>query len=55
MATTYIEVEIVIRGYHVYKEIWTATTGKALTCRRETDNFDDWFAVAIMKGSDAKP
>ena len=36
MAMTHIEVETVIRGYHVYKEIWTATLGEVLTCRRET-------------------
>ena len=54
MATTYIEIETVIRGYHVYKEIWTATTGEALTCRQETDNFHDRFAVAIMKESDVQ-
>ena len=35
MATMRIEVETVIRGYHVYKEIWTATLGEVLTCRRE--------------------
>ena len=50
----HIEVETVIIGYHVYKEIWTATLGEVLTCRRETDNFHfhDRFAVAAMKGSD---
>ena len=52
MATTCIEVESVIRGYHVYKEIWTAMLGEVLTCKREADNFHDRFAVAIMKRSD---
>ena len=52
MATTCIEVETVTRGYHVYKEIWTAMLGEALTCTREADNFHDQFAVVIMKGSD---
>ena len=52
MATRHIEVERVIRGYHVYKEIRTATLGEVLTCRRKTDNFHDQFAVAAMKGSD---
>ena len=33
MATTHIEAETVIRGYHVYKDIWTATLGEVLTCR----------------------
>ena len=52
MATTCIEVETVIKGYHVYKEIWTAMLGEVLTCTREADNFHDQFAVAIMKRSD---
>ena len=52
MAMTHVEVETVIRGHHVYKEIWTPTLGEMLSCRRETDNFHDWFAVAVMKGTD---
>lgn len=51
MAAMHIKVETVIRGYHVYKEIWTTTLGKVLTCRQETDNFHDRFAVAVLKGS----
>ena len=27
-----------IRGYHVYKEIWEAAVGEELQCARETDN-----------------
>ena len=41
-----------IRGHHIYKEIWTPLLEEALVCRQETDNFHDWFAVAVMKGSD---
>ena len=52
MATARVEVETVIRGHHVYKEIWTPTLGEVLTCRRETDNFHDRFAVVVMKGTD---
>ena len=50
--TIRIEVETVIIGYHVYKEIWTAMLGEVLTCRRETDNFHNQFAVMVMKESD---
>ena len=50
MAT--VEVETVIRGYHVYKDIWTSTLGEILSCRREEDNYHDRFAVAVVKGSD---
>ena len=47
-----VEIDTVMRGYHVYKEVWTSTLGEELTCRRECDNFHDRFAVAIIKGSD---
>ena len=33
----------------MYKEIWTATLGEVLTCRREMDNFHDRFAVAEIE------
>ena len=38
-----------IRGYHIYKEIWMATIGETLSCRRETDNLMDPYAVAVIK------
>lgn len=44
-----IEVDTVIRGYHVYKEIWSATLGETLVCSRETDNYHDRFAVSVLK------
>ena len=39
-----------MRGYNVYKDIWAASVGEHLPCRRETTNLADRFAVAIMKG-----
>ena len=50
--TRSIEFDTVIRGYHVYKEIWLATLGEVLTCRRKTDNCHDRFAVSVLKGTD---
>ena len=38
-----------IRGHHVYKDIFTPTIGKTLQCRREPDNDYDNFAVAIIE------
>ena len=35
-----------VRGYHVYKDLWNATPGEALTCIREWRNRNDVFAVA---------
>ena len=39
----------VIRGYHIYKDIFTPTIGKTIQSRRETDNDHDGFAVAITE------
>ena len=38
-----------IRGYHIYKEIWTAAIGEPLSCRREIGNLMDPYAVAVVK------
>ena len=54
MATTcsgMIEIDSVIRGYHVYKDIWTAPLGEMLFCQREIANIHDRFAVAVIKES----
>ena len=32
------------------KDIWAASVGEHLPCRRETTNLADRFAVAVMKG-----
>jgi len=45
------EVESCIRGYHVFKSIWNATTGEELNCLRETTNTEDPYAVAVKRGS----
>ena len=53
VATTMTEssflVDTMVRGYHVYKDIWTAAVGEELTCRREKFNAADPFAVAVVK------
>ena len=38
-----------IRGYHEYKDIWEATKGEELLCRRENDNYHDPFSVSVVK------
>ena len=38
-----------IRGYHVYKEIWSAVVGETLECRMETSNLIDPYAVAVIR------
>ena len=39
-----------MRGYHGHKDIWAASVGEHLPCRRETTNLADRFSVAVMKG-----
>ena len=38
-----------VRGYHVYKENWTAGIGEVLSCARDRSNREDPYAVAIKK------
>ena len=40
-----------VRGYHVYQDVWNATPGKTLGCSRERDNEHDIFSVAVWKGT----
>ena len=38
-----------IRGHHIYEDIFMPTIGKTLQSRRETDNDYDSYAVAIIE------
>lgn len=38
-----------VRGYHEYKDIWTAAAGEVLVCSREPTNVADRYAVAVLK------
>lgn len=38
-----------VRGYHIYRDIWQATVNEELACQREIGNAADPFAVAIIK------
>ena len=40
----------VVRGYHVYKEVWEASRGEMLSCARETGNALDPFTVYVGTG-----
>ena len=42
-------IEAMVRGYHVYKEIWCAAVGEELSCIREVENYRDPFAVAVVR------
>ena len=41
--------ESVIRGHHIFKEIWTPYTGEILLVRKEAGNVHDRRAVALLK------
>ncbi len=51
MESSSFELESMIRGYHVYKDIWLAVDGQVLQSRRETSNGHDPFAVSVVKDS----
>ena len=36
-----------VRGYHVYKDIWTSANGVELQYQREIGNVHDLYAVSI--------
>ena len=41
-----LTVDSVIRGYHVYRDIWVPIIGEILFCEQEPGNEEDRFAVA---------
>ena len=43
-------VEAMVRGHHVYQDIWTAVIGEEFPCKREAGNSFDPFAVAVTRG-----
>ena len=38
-----------IRGYHIYRDIWTAAIGEELDCVRESGNMRDRYAGAVKR------
>ena len=43
-------VESIIRGYYIYKEVWSSVI-EVLVCCCDTRNYHDPFAVATCKGT----
>ena len=41
--------EDVIRGHHVYNEVWTTVCGEILEVTKEGDNVHDRRAVAVLR------
>ena len=48
---TYFSFEAMIRGYHVYKDVWDSEIGERLSCQVERDNRHNIHAVAVVKSS----
>ena len=49
MAEAAFSVEAMVRGYHVYRDVWTPSVDEELRCRREPFNTADPFAVTVVK------
>ena len=44
-----ISTNTVIRGHHIYKEVWMPSMGEVLQCEKEEGNSHDLYAVAVKK------
>jgi len=44
------EIEALVRGYHVCKDVWSAVIDEEFPCKREDGNRFDPFAVAVCNG-----
>ena len=40
-----------LRGYHVYKDVWTASAKAVLQCEQESGNNKDPYVAAVQKDS----
>ena len=39
----------VVRGHHIYKDIWSSVHGEELHCKHEISNVHDLYAVSVIK------
>ena len=44
------EIEAMVRGYHIYKDVWSAVIDEEFPCKREDGNRFDPFTVAVCNG-----
>ena len=50
MAATFEHtLEFCVRGFHVYKELWTPTLHECLQTTQELGNLEDYYAVAVIR------
>ena len=50
LSNGFLSRRVMVYGYHVYKDIWTAVVGEEFSCRQEDGNQFDPFAVAVTRG-----
>ena len=43
------QISLMVRGYHVYKDVWVASSGDILQCVRELSKRHDPYAVSVKK------
>ena len=36
-------------GYHIYEDIWLAVVGEELSCKGESNNLSDPYAVDVLR------
>ena len=53
MAAFQFTLKTAIRGYHVYKDVWTPTIGDEFDCRQEPNNVEDRYAVGVYGDSES--
>ena len=41
------EIEAMVKGYHIFKDVWSAVIDEEFPCKREDGNRFDPFAVVI--------
>ena len=39
----------VVRGHHIYKDIWSTVHGEELHCKHKIGNVHDLYAVSVIK------
>ena len=52
VVTTNFEIDSFVKGYHEYKNIWTAKIGKTLSTEREPGNLVDKYVVCVKKNNE---
>ena len=42
-----LAIDSVVRGYHIYQDIWSAEINSELPCHPESGNREDRYAVGV--------